>query len=356
MNISQEIIKNDLSDIVANSQEFWAELQNKNIFITGGTGFFGKWLLQSFSHANRKLGLNAHAWALSRDPESFKRNFPDLTSDPSIHFIQGDVLSFLFPKERKFSHIIHAATEASAKLVIEEPLRMLDTIVGGTRRMLDFAKICGAKKFLLASSGAVYGRQPADLVHVSEDFQGAPDSLSPLSCYGEGKRLAEHLCILYQQQFGIEVKIARCFAFVGPYLPLDLHFAIGNFISNGLQGDSVIVRGDGTTFRSYLYTSDLIIWLLKIFGDGTPGRAYNIGSEQGFSISEIANQVAHFFNLDVKILGASSPDRPIERYVPSTLRARSELALRERVSLSEAIERTALWYKQGKSLHGSSYS
>jgi nucleoside-diphosphate-sugar epimerase len=346
MNMPHEIIKNDLDDIVENSQEFWLEIQNRNIFITGGTGFFGKWLLQSFLHANQKLGLNAHAWVLSRDPENFKRTFPELSSDPSLHFISGDVLSFEFPKEKKFSHIIHAATAASAKLVDEEPLRMLDTIVEGTRRMLDFSKICGAKKFLLASSGAVYGRQPAILSHLSEDFQGAPDPLNPQSCYGEGKRLAEHLCILYQNKFGIEVKIARCFAFIGPYLPLDLHFAIGNFINDGLQGRPVIVQGDGTSFRSYLYTSDLIRWLLKILGEGTSGRAYNVGSEQAFSIGDIAAQVAQLLKVDVKVLGTPSQDKPAERYVPSTYRARIELGLRERISLSESIERTASWYGQ----------
>src|SRR5208283_3137026 len=154
---------------------------------------------------------------------SFRAKAPHLASHPSIQLLAGDIRSFKFPTGA-FSHVIHAATESSANLNEENPLLLFETIVDGTRRALEFARHSGANSFLLTSSGAVYGRQPPDLTHVPEDYGGGPEATAPRWAYGEGKRAAEMLCALYAKQHGLRPRIARCFAFVGPYLPLDIHF------------------------------------------------------------------------------------------------------------------------------------
>jgi len=336
----------DLDHVLVHTRDDWGELRGQRLFITGGTGFFGMWLVETFLWANQKLKLGAEVLVLSRDSTAFLRKMPHLAGQPSLSFHAGDVTSFEFP-EGHFSHIIHAATAASAALNAESPLLMLDTIVAGTRRTLDFARHCGAKKFLLTSSGAVYGPQPPDVANVPEDYRGGPDPLNPASAYGEGKRLAEHLCSVYARCYGIEAKIARCFAFVGPYLPLDAHFAIGNFIRDALRGGPISVGGDGTPLRSYLYAADLKIWLWKILFHGVSCRAYNTGSDVEISIAELARTVAETLDsgMEVRIARPASSDQPRHVYVPETRRAREELGLEVAIDLRESLQRTARWHR-----------
>ncbi|MEO5803009.1 MAG: NAD(P)-dependent oxidoreductase [Verrucomicrobiota bacterium] len=332
----------DLDHILAHTEGLWEELRGQKIFITGATGFFGCWLLKSFAWANEKLNLKAEAVALTRNLENFQKKTPPLAKNPAIRFQIGDVRDFKF-SEDKFAFVIHAATEASVKLNQENPNLMLDTIVEGTRRVLDFAVNCGANKFLLTSSGAVYSPQPPEMTHVPEDYIGPPSPLD--SAYGEGKRQAELLCATYAKQLDIETKIARCFAFVGPHLPLDSHFAIGNFIRDAMRGGPIQIKGDGTPHRSYLYAADLAIWLWTILFRGKNCRPYNVGSSLDLPISEIARAVNAAFENTPKISIAQKPipGKSPERYVPSTKRAEEELNLRETIDLRAAILKTAKW-------------
>lgn len=341
----------DLEHILAHTREIWEPLRGENIFVTGGTGFFGRWLLESFAHANNALGLGAKMAVLTRSPESFAAKAPHLFENPGISFVQGDVRTFTAAELRaqlgskapgQFQLVIHAATEASAKLNAEDPLLMIDTIVEGTRAALEFAVETAAKRFLLTSSGAVYGRQPGAMTHIPEDYAGGPDPLNLHSAYGEAKRMAELLCASYQKQHAVQPLIARCFAFVGPFLPLDAHFAIGNFIRDAVRGGPIQVNGDGSPYRSYLYAADLAIWLWTILLKGQPGRAYNVGSEDAHTIQELAKIVAEVCGAGiVHVKEKPDPAKPPERYVPLCQRASRELGLHQLVDLAASIKRTA---------------
>lgn len=335
----------DLSHTLEHTRDLWDELRGERIFITGGTGFFGCWLLESLLWANDRLSLNCQATVLSRSPDLFRAKAPHLAGHKAVSVIKGDIRTFEFPTGT-FSHVIHAATESSAKLNAENPRQMLDTIVEGTRRTLEFAKICRAGNFLLTSSGAVYGKQPAEMTHIPEEYNGAPDPLDPKSAYGEGKRMAEHLCALHADT-QLKPKIARCFAFVGPHIPLDTHFAIGNFIRDALNDGPIIVKGDGTPRRSYLYAADLMIWLWTVLLLGKSLRPYNIGGRQSISISELAQSVASEFSnrINIEIRETPGSYRPPDQYVPDTKRAQKELNLKETITLEEGIRKTQEWYR-----------
>jgi len=333
----------DLDHVLVHTRELWEEVRGQRIFVTGATGFFGCWLLESFAWANDKLKLEAELVALTRNADLFRKKVPYLGSREDIRFHAGDVRDFNFPTGQ-FSHVIHAATESATQLGAENPQVMFDTVVDGTRRTLEFAKVCGARKFLLTSSGAVYGPQPANLTHVSEEFFGAPDTTNPASAYAEGKRAAELLCVLHSKvNPGLEAKIARCFAFVGPYMALDAHFAIGNFIRDALRGGPIKIGGDGTPYRSYLYAADLAIWLWTILFRGANSRPYNVGSARALTIAETAEAVQRVFQGKpvIEIAQKPTPGKAPSRYVPDVSRAEKELGLREWVSLDDAIDRTA---------------
>ncbi len=341
----------DLDHILNHTEGLWEPLRGRSVFITGGTGFFGRWLLESFVEANHRLNLDAQAIVLSRRPEKFQSRAAPLVSDPAIRVVQGDVRTLNAaeiraqsgsPALKPVAGVIHAASETSVPANQDHPLNVLETLIEGTRRVLDFAAANGAENFLLTSSGAVYGEQPASLTHVPENYAGAPTVSLPLSAYGEGKRVAELLCGVYGRTHALDCRIARCFAFVGPYLPLDAHYAIGNFLGDALAGKIIQVKGDGTPLRSYLYAADLAIWLWTLLLHPKAAGTYNVGSDEAHSIREIAECVSRNSPACPPVTVAQRPDprRPAARYVPDLQRARHELGLQVWTPLESAVRKT----------------
>jgi dTDP-glucose 4,6-dehydratase len=342
---SQPVSRRDLESILSQTAQMWEQMRGQRLFLTGGTGFFGSWLLESFLYANRALSLGASVVVLTRSPERFHEKAPHLANDPAVHLLPGDIRSFTFP-DGHFQHVIHAATDTSAQAA-ERPALLFSSIIDGTRRVLDFAATHGTRRVLLVSSGAVYGVQPPAVTHIPETYLGGPDWLKPLAAYGEGKRAAELMTMLHAHQTGTECVIARCFAFVGPHLPLDQHFAIGNFIRDAMHGSPIRINGDGTPLRSYLYASDLAVWLWSLLLCAPAGEAYNVGSEEAISIADLARAVVEALGVssEIQIAREVVPGVPCEQYVPSTAKAREQLGLRAQVDLRDAIRYTAEWHR-----------
>jgi len=313
--------------------------------MTGGTGYLGKWMIEFLYYARKCARLDFELVLLSRNIQAFLKQYPDLGGESWFSYVEGDIRDFSFP-EGGGTHIIHAATDVVATV---SPLETFEVTVLGTRRVLEFAKTRGASDVLVVSSGAVYGVFPEGVDRISESFLGRVDVKSSQAAYGLGKLASEWLSNSYTQQSGLKCKTARVFAQVGPHLDLDARFAIGSFIRNSLDKKSLRIEGDGTPMRSYMYATDLIVWLLRIWIKGEPGSAYNVGSEEAISVRELADLVAKIGSANssqVNVLGHSDTGAAPNHYLPDTTLAQRDLGLSITVPLKEAIERTIKWYRR----------
>jgi len=340
------LLADDLDRVLMQTAGLWDDLRGARLFMTGATGFFGSWLLETLLHADIRLKLGVSVVALTRDAAAFSSRSPHLAQHAAVTLHEGDVRTFEFPTGA-FSHVIHAAADPSPIASRADRERMFDTIVDGTRRTLACARAAGARRFLFTSSGAVYGAQPAQVTHISEDYAGAPSSTDPAQAYGQAKRAAEMLCAIHAGD-GLQPTIARCFAFIGPYFPAGGH-AAANFIRDALRGGPIEVAGDGTPYRSYLYGSDLAAWLWTILIRGAALRAYNVGSANALTIRDLAEAIARAAGPDVEVHVArpATEGAAPSRYVPAVDRVDRELGLQQLVPLDQAIRQTLGWHRAG---------
>lgn len=329
----------DLDHILAHTADVWDAVRGESLFITGGTGFVGTWLVESFAWANERLRLNAKATVLTRNPEAFRAKAPIAANHVSVQLLKGNLQDFEPPQD-DYPFAIHAATDQIAPSR-EEPAGTFERELNGTRRVLGFAHQHGVKRLLFTSSGAVYGKQPPELERVREEYPGAPYPTEPGAAYGEAKRASELLCASWAHQFDFDTVIARLFAFAGPHLPLDSNFAVGNFVRDVLAGGPVRIAGDGTPYRAYLYAADMAIWLWHLLVRGESARPYNVGSPEAITIRELAQLIVDTVSPDMTVEVAGKPNantRPA-RYVPSVERAAKELGLRAIIPLEEQVRR-----------------
>lgn len=316
-----------------------AELQGRKLFVTGGTGFVGRSLLDVLDTLAHQVREPFHVTVLTRDPAGFLTRHPHYAQRPWLSLLQGSLCAWP-ASPGHFTDILHAAADTHRA---GADIDWVDQIVQGTRRALDFALAVGAQRFLLVSSGAVYGTQPGELAQLREDHPGAPDTTRVSSTYGQAKRLAEQLCTLYQHAHALPTVIARCFAFGGPHLPHDGPYALGNFVRDALSRASteIRVKGDGQAVRSYLDSEEMAVWLLTLLRRGQPGEAYNVGSDQGVSMLALAQTVAKVLAPGKTVVVEGQATDPTARslYVPSVAKA-ATLGLVPQRGLADIIRRS----------------
>ncbi|MFI5243977.1 MAG: NAD-dependent epimerase/dehydratase family protein [Gemmatimonadales bacterium] len=284
--------------------------------------------------------------APARDPGRLCTRLPWATDASWLEVVQGDILGFT-PPPGAMDLAIHAANTATPAEIAHDPAAIATMVVEGSSRVYALAAAGGARRMLQLSSGSVCGAHFTPSRPIAEDDSGVPEGDAPAERLARAKRDAEQALLLAAGQPGAPaIVFARGFALCGPWLPLDSAFAFGNFLGAALRGGPVVVSGDGTPVRSYLYSGDMVVWLWTLLLRGASGRAYNVGSERDISIGDLAHRVAALIGGSVEIGGTRRPGARTHWHVPSTERARAELGLEETVPLNDAIVRSAEWWRQ----------
>ena len=315
---SPPLPRDDLEMVLAQVGNDWEKLRGKNIFLTGGSGFFGSWLLETLLFAADRLGLGVKVWVLSRDPVRFRERLPHLAGHPAVQAVGGGVENFILPKE-KMDFVIHSMVPDPGM-----PLPEMEVwFQKGTGRLLELAVRGRSEGFLLCSTGAVYQPQNRPL---SEE-----DPLIPLDAplsYGRIRRQVEDQCKEACETSGIPLKIARGFAFAGPRLPENAGFALVDFYKDAAAGRNIRVKGTGEPVRSYLYAADMAVWLWKILLHRPESGIFNVGSEEGIRLGDLVKRIAAEAGVGAEVLcGADAGPTAHALYVPRSQTAKEILGV-----------------------------
>ena len=335
-------IESDLNFIFNNCKKEFNLLSNKSLLITGGTGFFGKWFLSLIFYTNKNYNTNILTTLITRDQNKFFLENPHYKNNKFLKIIQIDILD-LKKITNKFDFLLHmAATSAEETFNGESDLNKTRTLFNGAKNIMEIVIRNNISKVLFTSSGVVYGSSSKDMKN-ENDISHSLD-LEKRNGLAKGKILAEDIISNMSIENNINFKIARCFSFVGPYLPLDIHYAIGNFINDAIFNEKILINGNGLPYRSYLYISDTLIWLIKLLVGNAEG-IFNVGSERRIQIFELATMVRDIIAPSKKIIiqkkefNEGNFKRDI--YLPNTEKIRGLLKVKEWTSLEDAILKTA---------------
>lgn len=338
--MSKSIFESDLNFIYTKCANELELLSGKTIFVTGGTGFFGKWLLETINYANLKLERPIKLHVLTRSPEKFSSSYPHILNS-NITLIKGSLNNFEL--QESCEYFLHAAADVASTLSNNTKSDQVKDATETTQYILNKVKNSSIKNFLFTSSGAVYGSKNSSM---SPSIETETLGISETSAYGEAKIACEKLLTNEFKDTELNLVIARCFAFTGAHLPTDTTFATGNFIANLLNDENIIIKGDGSPQRTFMYMADLCIWLIKLFVKNKGIEIVNVGSDEVVDIEQLANEISSFNKkCDVEIL-ETRKNGPVPSYVPNIKKAKDEFGLVNYFNFKDSISKTIDWFMQ----------
>lgn len=306
--------------------------------VSGGAGFIGSHLV------DRLLEQGDEVLVLDILSQAEAANLAHRRGHPKLKFVVHDIAKPLPDAVRRFApdRIFNLACSSSHKQRSVDALQGTMTCVAGTQHLLELAAKCGAR-FLQGSSSGVYG-DPA--VHPQpEHYLGNVNAVGPRSAHDEANRCAEALCVTFQEQHGVDVRIARIFSTYGPRMSADDGRVLGTFITQALRGDDLVIHGDGTQSRAFCYVDDMVDGLIKLMESGTQGPV-NLGHVEEQNLLQVAERVLRLTaSLSRVNHGTPRPEDPHSRR-PDLTRAERSLGWRPRVPLQQGLQHTVEFFRQ----------
>jgi UDP-glucuronate decarboxylase len=348
-----EIIKKDIQEIILSVGDSFLKLADKTILITGANGMIPAYFVDTILALNngilKKTPVKLICIGIEKREqcERIKHAF----DQPFVEYVEQDVgKKFSLPKNIDF--IIHAASKASPKFYLADPIGTIDANVNGTRQLLDYCVENKVESFLFFSSGEIYGNPENENVPTKENYLGKSDWLAKRSCYTESKRFSETLCINFYYQFNIPVKIVRPVHVYGPGLRLNDGRVMADFFKDALLGNDINILSDGLASRAFCYISDATTAFWKVLLEGQSGQAYNVGNDkEDTSIKDLAFIISNLFDnkSTVKVLKSENTYHISEspsRSCPCIDKLRRDFNYELQVPLEDGILRLKRWYLQ----------
>lgn len=335
-----KVFKEDLEAIIGEDIK-WESLRGKRVLITGASGMIGTYMLQTLTMLNDRFSYGIRILAVLRNASKLPQ---EVREREDVEILKHDVTKKL-AVEGDVDYVIHAASPASPLIMQNEPVETIAANTLGTFYTLDLAKEKKAEGYLFISSREIYGQPEEGQEFFYEDTYGFVDQLNPRSCYSEGKKAAETMCVCFHEEYGLNTKIARLAHTYGPGMSIYDGRVQADFLNNVYHNEDIVLKSEGAAVRTYTYIGDAVAALYRILLN-SEDIVYNIGNEDGkVSIRELAEIMVDIYPERGLKLVFDIPEGGTKGTAPYTLGILSSKKLRAigwepKYSVKEGFKRT----------------
>lgn len=342
----KDFFLNETQSILNLTSYLWPKAKDKRFLFTGCTGFFGIWLIKAFIEADKKYKLNCKIYILTRNKKIKKSLFYKKINSRKLNFIFKDILNFQNLNLKKIDYIVHGATTSALETYRKQSYKLkYSIIVDGTKKILKFAKKIKCSNFFYMSSGAVYGysknfKKFREDKKIFNKYQISKKE-NDITILGKAKLKAERMVIRAFKNTNCNFIIARFFSFLGPFMPLQIHYAISNFLKNLAYRENIILSSSGASIRSYMYIKDCIVWLIILMFQSNKKlcNIYNVGSDKQISILSLAKKILKLKKNSSKII-VDKKNKNFNYYVPDISKFKNNFKIPKNINLDKALKKT----------------
>lgn len=345
--INNNLYLNDL-DECQNSIVNIELLRNKSILITGATGLIGSFIVDLINRVNKTSQLNIKLYALGRSLTRLRERFRYAIDDKNLIFIEQDITKKLEFMDIQVDYCIHAASNAYPSVIYRDPVGTIMANLQGTYNLLEYLRKNSGTRFLMVSSGEVYGKCNEIIKRFTENFTGVMDILEVRSCYPVSKCCAENLCVSYSEQYGLETVIVRPCHTYGPNNTQTDNRANVQFVNDAINEKDIVLKSKGLQLRSYAYIADVCSGLITVLINGKNREAYNLSNSNSITtIRGFASIVAIKTGVNLKYEINNDQPSPFDKAVLDCTKLQN-LGWKGKYDIKKGIEHTleiARWSK-----------